>query len=358
MVAAELPLLQRPAQAVLAVDQLQRPHQARLGLRATRLQPVLEGLLAGEAVEHILDENVVFDELARSDRTLWSLLVFSGYLKAEMHAITATGQIVYRLTIPNREVRIVYADTFRLWMEDRMAGHGGNLDEFTRALLAGDAASFQRELQAFAMDLLSYHDAGTARPENLYQGFVIGLLAVMEPTHLVRSNRESGAGRPDVLIRPRVPGKPGVVLELKVARPGEKTLDAALGEALTQLADNDYGAELRAAGATRGPRDGGEAALGLALVALDLAELAPAEVVHDEVGRPVRQWLGVIDAACHGSFRSCSAHAMAHRDGIHSDDDLVVEREHQVGAGADLVVLGANALIGGLLDEALVRSRA
>jgi Predicted AAA-ATPase/PD-(D/E)XK nuclease superfamily len=224
-----------------------------LGLRATRLQPVLEGLLAGDAVEHILDENVVLDELERSDRALWNLLVFSGYLKAEKHAIAATGQIVYRLTIPNREVRIVYADTFQLWMEDRMAGHGGNLDELTRTLLRGDAAGFERQLQAFATNLLSYHDAGTAGPENLYQGFIIGLLAVMEPTHLVRSNRESGAGRPDVQIRPRVPGQPGVFLELKVARASEKTpgshLETALAEGLAQLADNDYAAELRAAGA-------------------------------------------------------------------------------------------------------------
>jgi hypothetical protein len=224
-----------------------------LGLRATRLQPVFEGLLAGEAVEQILDENVVLDQFERSDRALWSLLVFSGYLRAEKHATAAMGQPVHRLTIPNREVRIVYADTFRLWMEEHMRGHGADLDALTRALLRGDAAAFERQLQAFATNLLSYHDAGTAGPENLYQGFVIGLLAVMEPTHLVRSNRESGAGRPDVQIRPRVPGQPGVILELKVARAAEKSpgshLEAALDEALAQLAENDYAAELRAAGA-------------------------------------------------------------------------------------------------------------
>jgi hypothetical protein len=224
-----------------------------LGLRATRLQPVFEGLLAGEAVEQILDENVVLDQFEHSDRALWSLLVFSGYLRAEKHTTAAMGQPVHRLTIPNREVRIVYADTFRQWMEEHMRGHGADLDALTRALLRGDAAAFERQLQAFATNLLSYHDAGTAGPENLYQGFVIGLLAVMEPTHLVRSNRESGAGRPDVQIRPRVPGQPGVILELKVARAAEKSpgshLDAALDEALVQLAENDYAAELRAAGA-------------------------------------------------------------------------------------------------------------
>jgi hypothetical protein len=224
-----------------------------LGLRATQLQPVLEGLLAGEGLVRIVDENVVLDDLEHDDDAFWGLLVFSGYLRAEKHGVAPNGQAMYRLTIPNHEVRLVYVDSFRTWMKARLRGHGGNLDELTRALLAGDAAAFERQLQAFATNLLSYHDAGTAGPENLYQGFVIGLLAVMEPTHLVRSNRESGAGRPDVTIRPRVPGQPGVILELKVARGGEKSpgshLDAALEDALAQLAENDYAAELRAAGA-------------------------------------------------------------------------------------------------------------
>jgi hypothetical protein len=220
-----------------------------LGLRATRLQPVLEGLLAGEGVVRIVDENVVLDELEHDEDAFWSLLVFSGYLRAEKHGVAPNGQAMYRLTIPNHEVRLVYVDSFRIWMQARLRGHGGSLDELTRALLAGDAASFERELQAFALDLLSYHDGGAARPENLYQGFVIGLLAVLEPTHLVRSNRESGTGRPDVMIIPRTPGQPGVVLELKVARAGEKTLDAALEEGQTQIDKHDYAAELRATGA-------------------------------------------------------------------------------------------------------------
>jgi hypothetical protein len=216
--------------------------------RAGRLQRAFEALLAGEGFERMLDENVVLDELDQHDDALWTLLVFSGYLRAEQLPGSPDEPPVYRLTIPNREVRQVYTSTFRRWMEARMHGHGGDLEALTRALLAGDAAGFERQLQAFATNMLSYHDTGTPSPENLYQGFIIGLLAVMEPHHLVRSNRESGAGRPDVMIRPRVPGQPGVVLELKVAR--EKSLDVALEEAVTQLATKDYGAELRAAGAT------------------------------------------------------------------------------------------------------------
>ena len=87
------------------------------------------------------------------------------------------------------------------------------------------------------------------KPERVYHGFVVGLLAVLEPGYQVRSNRESGQGRPDVMVRPMQPGKPGVVLELKVARPRKKTLAQAVSEGLAQLRANDYGAELRAAGA-------------------------------------------------------------------------------------------------------------
>jgi hypothetical protein len=216
---------------------------------ATRLEPVFEILLAGGGIEQVLDENVVLDRLDRSPDALWSLLVFSGYLKAEERVRDPMEQPAHFLTIPNQEVRLLYTTTFRDWMQVHMQGHGGNLDRLTRALLAGDAATFEEQLQAFVENVLSYHDAGAPSPEQLYHGFVLGLLAVLEPDYLVRSNRESGQGRPDVMIRPSRPGRPGAVLELKVARPGRKTLDAALDEGLAQMQAQGYTAELRAAGA-------------------------------------------------------------------------------------------------------------
>ncbi|WP_428263599.1 AAA family ATPase [Haliangium sp.] len=220
-----------------------------LGVHATRLQPLLEGLLAGDGIDTVVDENIVLDDLDYDERALWSLLLFSGYLKAELRGTTQDGQGRYRLAIPNREVRRVYADSFQRWMSERMRGHGADLNALVQAVLSGDAETFERHLQAFAKNLLSYHDTGTVGPENLYQGFLIGLCAVMEPEHLVRSNRESGSGRPDVMIRPRQPGSPGVVMELKVAGRGADALDAALAAGLDQLAGKDYAAELRASGA-------------------------------------------------------------------------------------------------------------
>jgi hypothetical protein len=106
------------------------------------------------------------------------------------------------------------------------------VDRLLTALLAGDAAGLEKQLQLFATDLLSYHDPGILDPEQVYQAFVLGLMATFESIgYRVRSNRESGEGRPDVLILPKEPGKPGAVLELKAVkaskRPPEKALAAA-----------------------------------------------------------------------------------------------------------------------------------
>ena len=216
---------------------------------ATRFEPVFEDLLAGGGIERVLDDDVVLDRLDRSPDALWSLLVFAGYLKAEERVYDPMEQPSHFLTIPNQEVRLIYTTAFRDWMQVHMRGHGGNLDRLTRGLLSGDAAAFEEQLQAFVENVLSYHDGGAPSPEQLYHGFVLGLLAVLEPDYLVRSNRESGQGRPDVMIRPARPGRPGAVLELKVARPGRKTLVAALDEGLAQMEAQGYAAELRAAGA-------------------------------------------------------------------------------------------------------------
>jgi hypothetical protein len=96
----------------------------------------------------------------------------------------------------------------------------------------------------------SYHDTGGPEPERVIHGFIMGLLLSLQPEYEVRSNRESGYGRYDVMVLPRMAGKPGVVLELKVAKAGRKTLEQALAEGLAQIRQRDYGSELRAAGAS------------------------------------------------------------------------------------------------------------
>ncbi len=190
-------------------------------------------------------------ELHESEDALWSLLVFAGYLKPEAAGDDAVGRPLYRLSIPNTEVRLVYATTFQRWMRARLAAEGGSVEDLSAALLGGDAEALEEQLQGFVTNLLSFHDPGKVKPERVYQGFVLGLLAALEPEYVVRSNRESGEGRPDVTIRPRRPGKPGALLELKVARKGKRTPAAALREGLSQIQSKGYAAELISAGVTK-----------------------------------------------------------------------------------------------------------
>jgi hypothetical protein len=241
----------------LVRDMLQR--------HALAIQPSIEALLEGGGIVRQVDENVVLTDLDSDQGALFNLLVFSGYLRAERVEDPSTDEIVHRLSIPNREVRAVYATTFQRWLQERLGGGESGVERLKNALFKGDAEGLEEELQAFTTNLLSYHDVAARgvssaetrpapispriRPEQVYHAFVIGLLATLEPEYEVRSNRESGRGRPDVMIRPRKTGKPGVVLELKVAKAGVKTPEAALEEGITQIREREYTAELRAAGA-------------------------------------------------------------------------------------------------------------
>jgi len=117
-------------------------------------------------------------------------------------------------------------------------------------MFSGDVDRFEDLLSAFAESIFSFYDQARSGSEAVPHGFLLGLCAVLLPTHRVVSERESGGGRPDVLIIPRKAGEPGVVMELKVVRRKKKTtLEQALEDGIKQLREKDYAAELREAGA-------------------------------------------------------------------------------------------------------------
>src|SRR5262249_11565321 len=159
----------------------------------------------GAAVTREVDEDLTLADLATRLDAVFGLLVFSGYLRAEEVPGTSLEIRPFALSIPNREVRSVYTSTFRDLLRDQLGGDHA-VDRLKRALLGGDAEALEEELAAFTKSVLSYHDTAR-RPEQVYHAFVIGLLATLDPEYEVRSNRESGKGRPDVLVRPKHPGK-------------------------------------------------------------------------------------------------------------------------------------------------------
>jgi len=208
----------------------------------------LSALLDGGTVDAPIDENIVLRDLSARPDATWSFLLFTGYLKA-VEVREHDGELDARLAIPNREVAGELRRMARLWVEAQVGGSSA-LKSLLDALLRGDAPTLEKHLSDMVKVNLSYFDTAEPEPERFYHGLVVGLLAGLGAGYEVRSNRESGFGRCDVLVLPKTAGKPGVVLELKrVATERGETREKALAAALRQIRANDYAAELRSRGA-------------------------------------------------------------------------------------------------------------
>ena len=212
------------------------------------LKSDFEVLLSGGSVEKRFDEQVSFDELGRRPGAVWGLLVAGGYLRIEAagpaHADGST------LKITNHEVALSFDGMVRGWFDVVSSRYNA----FVRALLAGDLDAMNVYMNDVALDTFSTFDTGKRasglEPERFYHGFVLGLLVELRGRYLIRSNRESGFGRYDVLLEPVDPkADDGIVLEFKVHNPRkEATLEDTVSAAKQQIADKRYANELEAKG--------------------------------------------------------------------------------------------------------------
>jgi hypothetical protein len=212
-------------------------------------QAELEVLLAGGTIDKRVEESIVLRDLSSDPGAVWSFLLFTGYLKpVELRVLE--GERIAKLAVPNAEVALSLRKMTKIWMELQVGGSDA-LAALLAALLRGDGPVVERYLGHMAKVNLSYFDTAGPEPERFWHGLVVGLLAGLATTHDVRSNRESGFGRCDVMVLPKLAGQPGVVLELKrVDVDAGETPAAALSKALEQIEARDYAAELRERGAT------------------------------------------------------------------------------------------------------------
>jgi hypothetical protein len=208
----------------------------------------LEVLLKGGSIDKPVQEDIVLRDVSARSEALWSFLLFSGYLKAvDLYKVDDVPWA--HLAVPNREVLLELTVMARAWMESQ-AGGAEEVRRMLDALLRGDAPAVERALSRVVKVNASFFDTAGPEPERFYHGLVVGLLASLGARYEVRSNRESGYGRCDVLILPRTAGRPGVALELKTVEADQgETPEAALAVALQQIDARDYATELRERGA-------------------------------------------------------------------------------------------------------------
>ncbi|MCC6553180.1 MAG: AAA family ATPase [Polyangiaceae bacterium] len=212
------------------------------------LHEEMEELLRGGDVDKRIEEAIALRDVAQDPDAIWSFLLFSGYLTAAAVRVEE-GRTWARLRVPNKEVLGELRGMVEAWLEARVGG-SAEVERMLAALLGGDARAVEHYLSRIVKTTLSYHDTGGDHPERVFHAFIVGLLVSLGPRYEVRSNRESGFGRYDVMVLPRAAGQPGVVLELKTIDVEEgETRETALGAALQQIRARDYATELRARGA-------------------------------------------------------------------------------------------------------------
>lgn len=196
-----------------------------------RIRDDIEKLITGKNIDKPLYDDITYTNMNVKSEYIWSFLLHTGYLKPTN--IYQKGiQNYFTAVIPNTEIITTYENTFRQWFDEaiRVADKGVLLN----AVLGGDAETFELEVNRWLLKSISYHDGY----ENFYHGFLVGLLEYSDE-YLVESNRESGIGRNDIVVKNVLTREIAVVLEIKSVGKGE-TLDSMCDVALKQIEDRQY----------------------------------------------------------------------------------------------------------------------
>ena len=209
----------------------------------------IERLIAGETIEKVIRLDLTYDEIDNSIDNIWSVLFTTGYLtKAGEVKMPDSESYAYRLVIPNKEVREVFILQIQEWFKSVVTNDNDNMKLLSKAILEKDEQQIQRQLNIVMGRMISVLDtkAPDDMKENFYHGLLLGLLRGSNPDWLIKSNRESGDGFSDILIRPEDPDA-GIVIEVKYARE-IKGLDVACEAAMAQIKDKRYDEALKEEG--------------------------------------------------------------------------------------------------------------
>ena len=203
-------------------------------------QGEIERLIAGEAIEKAVRLELTYNEIDNSIDNLWSVLFTTGYL-------TQAGKVersVYKLIIPNREVREVFILQIQEWFKETVVHDEKPMQAFCQAFLDGNAEEIQKRLTVILGKMISILDtkAKDEQKENFYHGLLLGLLR-SEPNWLILSNAESGDGFSDILIEPEDPDA-GIVIEVKYS-PTLAGMESVCEAAMNQIKEKRYDERLR-----------------------------------------------------------------------------------------------------------------
>lgn len=221
---------------------------------SSEIKEQMELLLQNKEIVVHFDEQIIFEQLDQNENAIWSLLLASGYLKAV--EVEYRGLLIekwYHLQITNLETMGMFMMMFRGWFDVSNSVY----NRFVNALLGGNVREMNAYMNEVALATFSNFDSGThpsskSQPERFYHGFVLGLLVELRDRYQVKSNRESGYGRYDVMLILRNVAENAMILEFKVFDVEEEySLQDTVKSALRQIEEKQYDTKLLEAGISK-----------------------------------------------------------------------------------------------------------
>ncbi|MES2614877.1 MAG: AAA family ATPase [Bdellovibrionota bacterium] len=218
------------------------------------LQEDIFKILSGENVSLRLSEEMNFPSLQTHcyNEDYLTLLLHTGYLTVKKEEMLQ-NRFWYTLGIPNEEIKIIFTDMMDLWLKQVAPNLKKSIpQEISLAIEKGDVKMFEKHFSEVVLQVMSYHDFAK-QPENAFHCFTAGFLSWLSHEFEVKSNRETGEGRADIILLPKNNKLPGYIFEFKVYKPRKKlktvpqaSIARLLNLALKQIEEKNYTAEFKA----------------------------------------------------------------------------------------------------------------
>ena len=207
----------------------------------------IEQLLRDEEIEVPINLDTVIVGIEQNEENIWGLLLGTGYLKVTEVVDLATG--IYKVKIPNYEIKILFQSIIRDWFNDKVIGN--NLNTILKDLVTLKLDEFEKKFKVLVTQMFSYMDVGENTAENFYHAFVLGMLVGLKDSYYVKSNRESGYGRYDIMLEPKDKNGNSFIMEFKVLEnEEEKTIEETIENAKKQIEERKYEEDLQERGYT------------------------------------------------------------------------------------------------------------
>jgi Predicted AAA-ATPase/PD-(D/E)XK nuclease superfamily len=210
-------------------------------LLSDEMQQNIQALAAGKTITSSITKHISFADINQPEG-LFSLLLFSGYLNP---TAKIPERDIYDLSVPNYEVKYIYEKRMLQWVTKQIEIDNSGYYSFVILLPDGKIDEFKERLQELLLNSTSFHQTGAKKAELFYSGFMLGFANMLAPNYIISSEQESGDGRPDMMMIPKL-GKSdkAMVIEYKIAKSSEDLVSIAKS-GLQQIIDRRYDSKIK-----------------------------------------------------------------------------------------------------------------